>query len=543
MKTTPASQHQPILPTAHHTTHQHPSHRRDSSYISLTYSSSDYFIASTMTVIPGCESHPFSSDNETGVEHSKRKVKQIAIEIFSSFPKSYFTPELDDESDNMCIPYDIFSQDSSIKLSPCEMEEETMGYRCSCSFQFVEEEEERVSREIDMGNTTTMLRYAIRSNREAIILNGNPFFSIALPRIQLMMDLFSELINSTKGQEKYQHVRKHLASITFQSSWDGVSDSYITLNYYQPIDLVIGVQEWKKEALFLCNSIPGLTAIIGRSKKKCYVIESSPKRQEISSSSTAIGEQLECTSISSNFESLIIRDTIYPLNGSIGPIHYHKPLSAFHHPNGIVMLKALDWILSKMTEITSFLTTTQHKKKETLRLLELYCGAGAHTMPISKLGCFTHITAVELDERLTKACERNWSMNNDNDDNNNNDTGTKLDIISGDASQIANIGLLKKKKKKMTMMSGCQAMVEQDQPKREEEKSWWELTYDVLLVDPPRQGLSSKVCDLAIELEEIHDMIYISCGHAALNRDLGILLKKTFYIKECVILGEPNFVS
>ena len=53
--------------------------------------------------------------------------------------------------------------------------------------------------------------------------------------------------------------------------------------------------------------------------------------------------------------------------------------------------------------------------------------------------------------------------------------------------------------------------------------------FDVLLVDPPRQGLDSSVLKLAMS-GEFSDMLYVSCGREALKRDLQVLCEDHFEV-------------
>ena len=43
--------------------------------------------------------------------------------------------------------------------------------------------------------------------------------------------------------------------------------------------------------------------------------------------------------------------------------------------------------------------------------MEMYCGCGAHTLPIAKSGLVDEVVAVEMDGRLAKACLRNCVNN------------------------------------------------------------------------------------------------------------------------------------
>lgn len=96
-------------------------------------------------------------------------------------------------------------------------------------------------------------------------------------------------------------------------------------------------------------------------------------------------------------------------------IRYQKPATAFQHPNAGVMLTSLHWILNTLTKVAeqhNMTTTIQNTQSKKLRLLEMYNGAGAHTIPLAKSMLLSEIVAVELDERLVNACKNNCRLNN-----------------------------------------------------------------------------------------------------------------------------------
>lgn len=45
----------------------------------------------------------------------------------------------------------------------------------------------------------------------------------------------------------------------------------------------------------------------------------------------------------------------------------------------------------------------------------------------------------------------------------------------------------------------------------------------MLVVDPPRKGLSNEVCKVINNLDATIDLVYVSCNPATLARDLSIL--------------------
>jgi len=58
--------------------------------------------------------------------------------------------------------------------------------------------------------------------------------------------------------------------------------------------------------------------------------------------------------------------------------------------------------------------------------------------------------------------------------------------------------------------------------------------FDILLVDPPRQGLDTTVCEMAMKGTFSH-VIYISCGRRSLLRDLKLLCT-AFDIEDLAII-------
>ena len=111
-----------------------------------------------------------------------------------------------------------------------------------------------------------------------------------------------------------------------------------------------------------------------------------------------------------------------------------------------------------------------------------------------------------MDQRLVDACKENIEINAKDE----NISMTPIEVIRGDAGQWASDYYRKK-------ASG---------------NSSDGADFDVLLVDPPRQGLDEKVIDLAIRVDTIEHVLIISCGHEALVRDLKLLCPH-FQIVSC----------
>ena len=492
----------------------------------------------------------------------------------------------------------------NIIKSPCQKENETLGYRCRCAFQMIQLPRDEKACE-------TQFFYAMRQNKKPIILTEQPYFPIAIPQIQYLMNAFlndvlnkrSILISSTsiindRFQYNYPHLRRSLSSISFHASWDGKTDIFITLNYSTSF-CDDHMKEWRKEAQFVCDDILAsspfmLSGLIGRSKKKKAVVFSKFYLLSNECNHDSLqDESKQSTNIDHDSIPIVVRDTIYinqllthsdPSLTSTNfednlhtqtydktnefKVQYRKPLDAFHHPNGKVMMKALYWILKKAKEICV--------PKSHMSLLELYCGCGAHTIPIAKLNAFQKIVAVEMDSRLVKACRENAILNNlklSSDSitkqyktNPSHPTcSTLVDVVSGDAADIVKHIIQTKKKnanqnlsrnpnsspviiplkkteareKKGRIVNDNQLEHTLEKPQLKDSlsyrKPWYALKFDVLLVDPPRQGLGDTVCDFAVQSNEIQHIIYISCGRKALQRDLNIL-KEVFDVKECYLM-------
>ena len=195
-------------------------------------------------------------------------------------------------------------------------------------------------------------------------------------------------------------------------------------------------------------------------------------------------------------------------------VRYTKSTEAFQHPNAGVMLTSLHWLLRSLSSISreyalrSSGTLSDIQKP---RLLEMYCGCGAHTIPMAKSNILSEIVAIELDDRLVTACKNNCLQNNCLAGSNGHSSNTQVTVIKGDASMWA----LSSTSKESTMNNTQH--------------------FDILLVDPPKEGLDKTVCDFALN-GHIQHVIYISCGRRALLRDLDILCMGGFDVCNLAVI-------
>ena len=356
--------------------------------------------------------------NEDAIQHSIDKLNESKEDLQLRFP-------------------------AEIKTHPCVTLDDTLGYRCKCTFQLIRDECGR-------------LQYCMREKGRAFSL-GSSRFPIANLGIQNAME--SLLVELNVNSDSRSAVGDHLTSVSFASSWNE-SDVIVTAYYDSPIE----EQEWVTEAKGIRNKL-NLLKFSGRSKGRL---------------------------VSVPIETVYLRDTLWldlqtdtvACGRSNTPsdlnVDYEKPETAFFHPNPHAMTKALSWMLTRIRTMSTPKV-----------LLELYCGCGAHTIALANSGLLTKILAIELDQRLVHACNRNIALNQHQSCR----PRTPVAVVQGDAGKWAKNARIKQSVQ----------------------------TYDILLVDPPRQGLDEQVCRLAIEGRFQH-ILYVSCGRVALKRDLEILM-------------------
>ncbi len=119
------------------------------------------------------------------------------------------------------------------------------------------------------------------------------------------------------------------------------------------------------------------------------------------------------------------------------------------------------------------------------KLLDLYCGTG--TIGIYLKDNFKYITGYEINKEAILNANINRSLNNINN----------ICFVCGDASTL----------------------------KKD--------NYDVIVVDPPRSGLSNKVINLLNEMKS-NKIVYVSCNPKTLKRDINLLNNYKLTKLECV---------
>ena len=374
-----------------------------------------------------------------------------------------------------------------LEQHPCEMVTETINYRCKCAFQIVWIE--------------SMLHFAVRHNQVPVL---SDIFPIANPRIQFVMTLLQWTLNEHK--DNFQNIRRHLTSVSFSSAWRGSNDTdcLVTLFYDNRIE---DEMNWKDEAERL-HHILQVTQVSGRSKKQFL--------RAIESTDTMVRDSLWIlNSLGVWRVSLTDPSRLCDVDSTtwIRRVKYEKPEGAFFHPNANAMCTALEWLVRRVHFIHQSSSKSKHRRR---RLLELYCGCGAHTVALMQTQMLESIVAVELDERLVEACKRNVRINQCANTSSN-EIETLVHVVSDDAGIWA--------KTFVNNSSGSQI---EDSASRDGDR------FDVLLVDPPRQGLDENVCRM-VNYGSFQDLLYISCGKDALIRDLK-RLSCNFEVLDCKLL-------
>ena len=119
------------------------------------------------------------------------------------------------------------------------------------------------------------------------------------------------------------------------------------------------------------------------------------------------------------------------------------------------------------------------------KLLDLYCGAG--TIGIYLKENFKEVTGIEVNREAILNANINKSLNN----------LSNINFICGDASIAKN------------------------------------NNYNVIVVDPPRSGLSNKVISF-LNKSDVKTIVYVSCNPKTLKRDLNLLNKYNVLKLECI---------
>ena len=259
-------------------------------------------------------------------------------------------------------------------------------------------------------------------------------FPIAHSQIQRLMPLLRDRL---KGNII---LRRKLFQVEFLATLAG--DMLVSLIYHRKLE-----QDWESEAAALAADIK--ISIVGRSRKQKLVIGRDYVRE------------------------------VLPI-GSVD-YHYRQYEQAFTQPNGALNIRMIEWAF----ECASVLNGD---------LLELYCGNGNFTLPLSRQ--FDNVIATELSKTSIRAARENLLDNN-----------------------IDNIQMIRLSAEEVTQAMGGEREFRRlaDLPKPLNE-------YDLrtIFLDPPRAGLDEHTTQMASGFPGI---IYVSCNPQTLAQNLELMAK------------------
>lgn len=257
-------------------------------------------------------------------------------------------------------------------------------------------------------------------------------FPIAGPEITARMAPLRERLASSLA------LRQKLFQVEFLSTLSG--ELLISLIYHRPLDAI-----WASEARALATHLG--CKLIGRSRKQKIVLHDE-----------WVEERLE-----------------------VGGKHFRfrQPEQCFTQPNGHINRMIMEWLIANCEPTES-------------DLLELYCGIGNFTLPLSPR--FGRVLATELSKKATEAAQWNAATNGANN--------VEFARLSAEevTSALANVRHFRRLEH-LTQPLDC-------------------YRFSTLLVDPPRAGLDPATLKLAAGFERV---LYISCNPDTLRDNLAAL--------------------
>ncbi len=249
-------------------------------------------------------------------------------------------------------------------------------------------------------------------------------------------------------------LKKRIFAVEFLASTR--DEVLVTMIYHRKLDEV-----WELEARELEKILD--VKIIGRSRKQKVVLS-----DEFVTEKLFIDE----------------KDTIY---------RYYE--SGFTQPNPAVNIQMIEWAIK------------QAKRVDGGDFLELYCGLGNFTIPLSKY--FRKVLATEISKRSIYSAKENCSLNG-----------------------VENIEFIRLSSEEMT-----QALNRERKFTRLKDIDLDSYDFSTVLVDPPRAGLDSGTITLISNIEHI---IYISCNPETLARDLVELTKSHRVVDSAIFDQFPH---
>ncbi|WP_331775800.1 tRNA (uridine(54)-C5)-methyltransferase TrmA [Sulfurospirillum sp. 1612] len=253
--------------------------------------------------------------------------------------------------------------------------------------------------------------------------------------------------------QDHELLKRKLYAIEFLSTSQSL---LVTLIYHRPID-----EAWEQEAKACAQTLH--INIVGRSKKIKKII----------------GNDFV-------MEHLQIFDETY---------RYQILEGGFSQPNTTINQKMIEWVLNAV-----------HSSRD---LLELYCGHGNFTMPLSQK--FDKVLATEISKTSINAALTNCELNG-------------IDSIQFVRMSVEELTAALQKEREFYRLKN----VHLD-----------DYDFSHVFVDPPRAGIDEKSLQFISQFENI---IYISCNPLTLKRDL-LILTKTFDVVKFAVFDQFPYTN
>ncbi|WP_371195375.1 tRNA (uridine(54)-C5)-methyltransferase TrmA [Glaciecola sp. SC05] len=274
-----------------------------------------------------------------------------------------------------------------------------------------------------------------------IMFDKNTKLQYKVERLPAACALINDAMQSTiEFVKRHGALRKKLFQIDYLASTN--KQLIVSLIYHKPLD-----ESWSDEAesLRLQLSQLGEVNIIGRSKKQKLVL----------------GNEYVIERLSINSQSY----------------KFKQVENSFTQPNAEINVKMIEWTINNLEHGTG-------------DLLELYCGAGNFSVPLSTI--FHKVLATEISKTSVAAAQYNISENN-----------------------IDNLTIARLSSEEFT-----QAYNKTREFYRLRDVNLSEYEFTTVLVDPPRAGLDNDTINLISRFETI---VYISCNPDTLAENLKAL--------------------
>ncbi len=176
---------------------------------------------------------------------------------------------------------------------------------------------------------------------------------------------------------------------------------------------------------------------------------------------------------------------------------YHQQENSFTQPNAAINCKMIEWVLAQFSD---------NNKQD---LLELYCGNGNFTIPLSRQ--FNKVLATEISKSSIRLAKQNCLIND-----------------------VENIEFIR-----LSSDETASALKHEREFRRLKHIDIDSYDFSTVLVDPPRAGLDENTLKLVAGFDTI---IYISCNPNTLAENLSTL-SNTHSVKEFALFDQFPYTN